>query len=61
LWAIDAERFDLTLVRHTARTARIGVANTEGDEAVPENAGLALDSHDRPIAVVDGQVIAQAG
>lgn len=60
LGAIDAERFDLALVRHTAWTASIGIADAEGDEAVPENAGLALDAHDRPVAVIDGQVVAQA-
>ena len=62
LGAIDAERFDLALVRHTAWTASIGggIADAEGDEAVPENAGLALDAHDRPVAVIDGQVVARA-
>jgi hypothetical protein len=61
LWAIDPERFDLTVVGHPAWTPAVGVANAKTDETVPEKAGFALNSHDRSVAIVDCEVISQSG
>ena len=41
-------------------TARVRIANPKANEAVPEEPGLALNPHDRSIAVIDGEVITQS-
>ena len=56
----NAERLDLTAVWNTLWAASVSIADAEDDEAVLEDARLALDAHDRSVAVVDREVVAQA-
>jgi len=51
---------NLSLIGDPLWTARVRIANPKANEAVPEEPGLALDPHDRSIAVIDGEVITQS-